>query len=194
MKTVTIQKNEFKKMLDGPKHCVATDDFRPMLKYIRIEVKTNSITACALDGYRASRYVLSCKEPNTDEFVCYVKPVPIKESKRLFDYVTLSLDDTSAYVDIDTEYGKMQYCFAQKGGWNIDIEKIFTDARKHDREVAVNAAGMARMLNALATVTDDGSHVCVISSKENTTEGFYITAEDGNVFCEQLILPIKRVG
>lgn len=55
MKRVEINEIQFKRLIDGVKHCVEKSDYRPMLQYIQIKVKSDSITAYALDGYRAAR-------------------------------------------------------------------------------------------------------------------------------------------
>lgn len=50
MKRVEINEIIFKKLIDGVKHCVSKDNSRPILRYIQIKVKTDTITAYALDG------------------------------------------------------------------------------------------------------------------------------------------------
>lgn len=194
MKTVKINDFMFKKILDGTKHCICKYG-RKQLENIRIEVRANSIVAYALDGYRAARVIISCKEPNPDEFVCYIKPFSVKASKSGVGMVTLSLDEGTkeAFAEVDTEYGKLRYCFNQIGcEWDIKIEDIFKDAREHDREIAVNASMIAQMFKALSVITDDRNNLCVIESKNSALQAFCITAETSDISCEQLILPIKR--
>lgn len=199
MKTVKIQDDMFKKILDGTKHCLSKDG-RKQLEYIRIEVKADSIIAYALGGFRASKVVITCKEKNEDEFVCYIKPFPIKVSKGAICYVTLTLDDETPgskylYVEVDTEYGKLRYSFEQtRAEWEIDIAKIFAEAKVHDREIAVNANMIAQMFKALSVVADDRNNLCVIESKDSRLKAFCITAQAPDVVCEQLILPIRRAG
>ena len=196
MKTVKINDFMFKKILDGTKHCICKYG-RKQLEYIRIEVKANSIVAYALDGYRAARVVISCKQPNTDEFVCYIKPFSVKESKSGIGIVTLSLDEDTkeAFAEVDTEYGKLRYCFNQIGcEWDINIEEIFDSAKVHDREIAVNAAMIAQMFSAISHITSDRNNLCVIESKDARMQPFCITATDSDILCEQLILPIRRSG
>lgn len=95
MKQITLSEGEFKSLLDGVKHSAAIDDCRPMLQYIRIEVEKNKITAYTLDGYRASRFVINRKTENHDEFVCYIKPVPFKETKSGTRQVLITHDEKS---------------------------------------------------------------------------------------------------
>lgn len=199
MKTVKIQDEMFKKILDGTKHCLSKDG-RKQLEYIRIEIKADSIVAYALDGFRAGKVVITCKEKNTDEFVCYIKPFPVKVSKGNIGYVTLALDDENAeskrvYAEVDTEYGKLRYCFEQNGlDWTVNIEDIYANAKIHDREIAVNSNMIAQMFKALSVVTNDRNNLCVIESKDSRLQAFCISAEAPDLKCEQLILPIRRAG
>lgn len=45
MKRVEINEIQFKRLIDGVKHCVEKSDYRPMLQYIQINVKSDTITA-----------------------------------------------------------------------------------------------------------------------------------------------------
>lgn len=126
MKQITLSEGEFKSLLDGVKHSAAIDDCRPMLQYIRIEVEKNKITAYTLDGYRASRFVINRKTENPDEFVCYIKPVPFKETKSGTRQVLITHDEKSTTsVQYETEYGEIVYRFNTKGGEFVNIQAIF---------------------------------------------------------------------
>lgn len=102
MKQITLSEGEFKSLLDGVKHSAAVDDCRPMLQYIRIEVEKNKITAYTLDGYRASRFVINRKTENPDKFVCYIKPVPFKETKSGTRKVSLRTTSSKAGKNVYT--------------------------------------------------------------------------------------------
>lgn len=100
-----------------------------MLQYIRIEVEKNKITAYTLDGYRASRFVINRKTENPDEFVCYIKPVPFKETKSGTRQVLITHDEKSTTsVQYETEYGEIVYRFNTKGGEFVNIQAIFEGA------------------------------------------------------------------
>ena len=79
MKKVEINEILFKRLIDGVKHCVAQDDSRPILQYIQIKVKTDTITAYALDGYRAGRVKIKNTCPIDEEFTCLIKPLRSKQ-------------------------------------------------------------------------------------------------------------------
>lgn len=70
MKRVEINEMQFKRLIDGVKHCISKDTSRPILQYIQIVVKHDTITAYALDGYRAGRVEIKNTYPIDEEFTC----------------------------------------------------------------------------------------------------------------------------
>lgn len=69
-----------------------------------LEVEKNKITAYTLDGYRASRFVINRKTENPDEFVCYIKPVPFKETKSGARQVLITHDEKSTTSILQSIY------------------------------------------------------------------------------------------
>lgn len=166
-----MSEGEFKSLLDGVKHSAAIDDCRPMLQYIRIEVEKNKITAYTLDGYRASRFVINRKTENHDEFVCYIKPVPFKETKSGTRQVLITHDEKSTTsVQYETEYGEIVYRFNTKGGEFVNIQAIFEGAEAHDRETGINAKYLAQAMQALAKVDAGRNHIATIEGKANPVQ------------------------
>lgn len=195
MKQLTLSESEFKDLLDGVKHSVATDDSRPVLQYIRIEVEKNKITAYTLDGYRASRFVINRKTENPDEFVCYIKPVPFKETKSGTRQVLITHDEKSTTsVQYETEYGEIVYRFNTKGGEFINIAQIYAGAEEHDRETGINAKYLAQAMQALAKVDEGRNHLAAIEGKENATRPVLFKAINSDYENTQLILPVRLVG
>lgn len=195
MKQLTLSESEFKDLLDGVKHSVATDDSRPMLQYIRIEVQKNKITAYTLDGYRASRFIINRKTENPDEFVCYIKPVPFKETKSGTRQVLITHDEKSTTsVQYETEYGEIVYRFNTKGGEFINIAQIYAGAEEHDRETGINAKYLAQAMQALAKVDEGRNHLAAIEGKENATRPVLFKAINSDYENTQLILPVRLVG
>lgn len=195
MKQLTLSESEFKDLLDGVKHSVATDDRRPVLQYIRIEVEKNKITAYTLDGYRASRFVINRKTDNPDEFVCYIKPVPFKETKSGTRQVFITLDEKSTTsVQYETEYGEIVYRFNTRRSEFPNIAQIYADAEEHDRETGINAKYLAQAMQALAKVDEGRNHLATIEGKENATRPVLFKAINSDYENTQLILPVRLVG
>ena len=80
MNRVEIEQNTFKKMLEGVKHAVATDDCRPLLQFIKVVVTKTTVTLYALDGFRAAKIQIA--KESESEFTCFIKPLTFKPIKR----------------------------------------------------------------------------------------------------------------
>lgn len=192
MKRVEINEMQFKKLLDGVKHCVAKDDSRPILKYIQIKVKSDTITAYALDGYRAARVEIKNACPVDEEFTCYIKPFPFKVSKYEINPVVIEQSDGKTFVEFTNEYGVLRYGFIVDGDFP-DIEKIYAETRPHDRELGFQPRYVIDALKALNGINciKGVSYYAVFESKENNMEPFIIRAENDDIVNEQLILPVR---
>ena len=163
-----------------------------MLQYIRIEVEKNKITAYTLDGYRASRFVINRKTENPDEFVCYIKPVPFKETKSGTRQVLIMHDEKSTTsVQYETEYGEIVYRFNTKGGEFVNIQAIFEGAEAHDRETGINAKYLAQAMQALAKVDAGRNHMATIEGKANPVQPVLYKSRNDNFENTQLILPVR---
>lgn len=192
MKQITLSEGEFKSLLDGVKHSAAIDDCRPILQYIRIEVQKNKITAYTLDGYRASRFVINRKTENPDEFVCYIKPLPFKETKSGARQVLITHDEKSTTsVQYETEYGEIVYRFNTKGGEFVNIKAIFEGAEAHDRETGINAKYLAQAMQALAKVDAGRNHIATIEGKSDILKPVLFKAKNSDYENTQLILPVR---
>ncbi len=196
MKRVEINEIIFKKLIDGVKHCVARDDSRRELKYIQIKVKSATITAYALDGYRAGRVEIGNTCPIEEEFICYIKPLTVKVSKRGINPVVVECVDEKTFVEVITEYGKLRYEFIAPQKEFIDLEKIYETARPHDRELGLTSRYVIEALRALNGVTtiSGGRNVAVLEIKENNKEPFIISAKNDYITNEQLIIPVRLEG
>lgn len=189
---IAINEITYKKIIDGVKHCVSNDESRKVLQYINIKVTPETITAYALDGFRAARVQVKAKNPEITEFECFIKPIAYKPSKQGLNPVWLEYDGNNAYIEVMTEYGKVRYCFIQPTEKGIDIEKIYKDNKAHDREICFNAVYGAQALKALASTSLSVHREVVFESKNNNITPFIIRAESDNYINEQLILPCRR--
>lgn len=192
MKKVEINELQFKRLMDGVKHSVATDCTRPVLQYIQIKVTAHTITAYSLDGYRASRVEIKNDFPIDEEFTCYIKPLTVKVSKRGTNPVIIEQSDEKSFVELITEYGIVRYTFTTPKDKFIDVEKVYETARPHDRELGLNPRYLIDALRSLNGVQRIGSQSCaVFETKENNHTAFIIRAKNDDIVNEQLILPVK---
>lgn len=196
MKRVEINEMQFKRLIDGVKHCVATDNSRPILEYIQINVKHDTITAYALDGYRAGRIEIKNIFPIDEEFTCYIKPLTVKVSKRGINPVVIEQSDEKTFVEVMTEYGGLRYSFPVPQGYFPDIEKFYANARPHDRELGVPPRYFIDALKALNGISGFSQHgrLCydvVFESKKDNNHAFIIRVKNDDITNEQLILPTR---
>lgn len=195
MKRVEINEIIFKKLIDGVEHCVSKGDSRPILQYIQIKVKTDTITAYALDGYRAGRVEIKNTCPIDEEFTCLIKPFTVKTSKNGINPVVIEQSDKKTFVEVMTEYGVLRYGFDIPNGEFFDIEKVYAAARPHDRELGLSPRYVIDAMKALNGIClfGGGKSYAVFDSKENNKTAFIIRAKNENIINEQLILPVMII-
>lgn len=192
MKRVEINEIQFKRLIDGVKHCVEKSDYRPILQYIQIKVAADTITAYALDGYRAARVEIKNTCPIDEEFTCYIKPITVKVSKSGINSVVIEQTGEKTFVEVATEYGVLRYGFTMPQGDFVDVEKVFAAARPHDRELGMQPRYVIDALKALNGIDGcGGSYRAILESKENSKTPFIIRTKSDGIINEQLILPVR---
>ena len=192
MKRVEINELQFKSLMDGVKHCVSKDGSRPILEYIQIKVKPDTITAYALDGYRAGRVEIKNTFPIDEEFTCYIKPLSVKVSRRGINSVVIECTDENTFVEVITEYGISKYDFPVPSGEFADVEKIYENARQHDRELGFQTRYVIDALKALNGINHiSGGSYAVLEIKENNKQLFIIRAKNDSIVNEQIIVPVR---
>lgn len=161
--------------------------------YIQIKVKHDTITAYALDGYRAGRVEIKNTYKIDEEFTCLIKPFTFKVSNRGTNLVVIERSDEKTFVEITTEYGVLRYGFDIPTDIFYDIENIYAAAKQHDRELGVRPQYVIDAMRNLTGIKpySDGSMV-VIEGKENNKQPFIIRAKNDYITNEQLIFPVKR--
>ncbi len=192
MKQIYIPEIFFDKILKSCKGSVAKDACRPELQFIRIEVAKETITAYSLDGYRASRIVVSLREPTEEEFVAFIRPFSFKVSSEGYEKVLLGLDEeNNAFVEFKSAYGITRYTFDKPQKWSVDMANIFQGAKVHDREVGVNAKYLSEACKAIASAIEDRNNLSVLESSNNPTKAFCIRGKGNGFTTDQLILPVR---
>ena len=192
MKRVEINELQFKRLIDGVKRCVTKDNYRPIFQYIQIKVKTDTITAYALDGYRAGRVEIENTCPIDEDFTCLIKPFTVKVSKLGINPVVIEQAGEKTFVEVVTEYGALRYDFDIPTDEPFDVEKVYAAARPHDRELGLRPRYVIDALKALNGIDYcGGSYRAILESKENSKEPFIIRVKGDGIINEQLILPVR---
>lgn len=192
MKSITLSESEFKAILDATAHTVSSDDARPALRHIQLVIAKHSITAYSTDGYRASRLTIKRDKESADEFTCYIKPVPFKQSKSGITQVVISHDERSTTtLQYETAIGEMTCRFIVTHGEFPNIAKIYAENEQHDRETGINAKYLAEAMQSLAKTNYEKNHTCIIESKPNQTQAVIFRAINDSYENAQLILPVR---
>lgn len=190
---VEINELLFVKAVESVKHCIAKDDNRKALEYIKLKISKGKLTAYACDGYRAARTTIPLSQYTESEFECYIKPIKVKPSKSGANVVVIECENNIAAVEVITEYGKIKYCFEQHDHKAIDIDKVYQDAALYDRKTGFNPNYVKQAINALSQITTKYSKCVVLETQEKAYAPFIIRAKDTGLGCisEQLILPMR---
>ncbi len=189
-----IDAMQFKQLMEGVKHAVSNDTARPILQYIKLDIKPDTVTAYAVDGYRLAKAVISnTAHAPTDEFTSFIKPFTI--SKQTVDMIypieIIKDGEGSVTVAMQTSGGKTELMFEQPSVEFVDAESIIAGAQEHDRELGVNANFVAAALKAIAKSTQNSNNLAVIQTKEDNNQAFIITGKGEGIDVTQLILPIR---
>lgn len=190
---VIINEDVFAKMLKAVKRGVAKSyASRPSLEYIRIKAESGKITAMVCDGVSGARFKFDAEAHEGEDFTCLIKPIPFKASESGKLQVTIELVDNECSLDVPSAYGNITYRFKQIYKYDEKLDEIFDKMQVHDREIGVNSALLARIMNDFASVTTRYPHGVVIESKDSKTEGFrmYVVDPKGFEF-EQFLLPVR---
>ena len=190
MKRVKINELHFKSLIDGVKHCVSKEGYSHILEYIQIKVKPDTITAYAIDGYRAGRVEIKNTFPIDEEFTCYIKPLSVKVSKSGINQVVIECTGENTFVEVISEHGILRYDFPVPSGEFFDVENLYKKFRQNDREISFQTSYVVEALKALNGINHiRGGSYAVLGITENNKQPFIIRAKNDSIVNEQIILP-----
>lgn len=192
-----INANQFKQLIEATKHAVETTDVRPLLRYIKLDIKSDTITAYACDGYRLAKAQITNNayaEDNKDEFTVLIKPITVpKQTTDMMFPIEIEKNDDIVTVAMQTKDGKMELNFKQPAGEYINPEKVLADAGERDREVALNARYVAAAMTAIAKSTHNRNNCAVVETSATKGKSVIIKGKGVDIEVTQLVLPIKIV-
>ena len=82
-KAIRIPQNELKKLIGGTIFAVSDNQARPIHNGVKFEVKDDSITAVAVDGFRLARRTFHPAEPTGRELSFVVPSGSLKEVEKI---------------------------------------------------------------------------------------------------------------
>lgn len=144
MQKVELSYDDFMYLLRATRYSICRDNYREALKYIKITVTPDSVSALSSDGEQVSRATVPCKSSN--HFTGFIRPitVPKLHPKRANELrtIVISIDDEHTYLTVDTDYGDIRYSFPAELDYPEKIEQIFNEAAT-DAEL-IQAFGAAK--------------------------------------------------
>lgn len=189
-----IEAIQLKKIITGTKYAVG-DESRPMLSYIKLDIKKDRVTGYACNGFCLAKVVVENTahiENNEDEFTAYIKPFTVpKSTVDMIFPVEITNEDGVVTVAMQTKDGKTELSFPQPSGDFIDAERLIADAEAHDRKLAVNGVFVAGAMKAIAGAINDKNNLAIIETKEDNNRAFLIKGKGECVDVTQLVLPVR---
>ncbi len=179
----------YEQIIDACSFSVAKDDYRPRLRYIRIDVHKDNITAFSCNGYQLARIVI--KNKFEDEFTCYIRPVKVKDKEFTIE---LNFDDETGdtQVCMPTFEGKIVYVFSKPYDENkLDPDKIIGDSEERPYSIGLSTN---RMIEACKGLQKFGKGYFVLHIPTNKNKGVLLqslTETDKKVVVEQFVLPVR---
>ena len=150
MKQITVYSEELEQLFKTLKDSLAQDDSRPILKWIKVEVEENKLTAISLDGYMMSTMQIEAikgSEFGNEKYDFFIKPFHIPKHKAGCE-VTFNCD-TKDYVIVSinpiTKKDTLEYKFYQPSAEYIDWKKVLPET-SNELKVTLDAGKLIKLL------------------------------------------------
>lgn len=188
MKKITLEKAIFSKLIDTVKECVAKDDSRPALRYIKIEVEPETITAIAVDGFRMAKIELKHGNADVEPFDFVLKPLVLSANAK---NVEIELVDGCAEITVYELFGKLKYFFEQPKAEFFNHKQIVDEkVLVNDNYICFNAKYMIECLKSFCGKSRNNQ--CELHHGESKVSPFYLISNNDDEKVVKLILPIRK--
>ena len=102
MKEITLEISVVEQMFKTLKKSLSKDKARPILEWIKCEVKGKKLLAVALDGYMLTTFAVDIKEGVEEEFGFYIQPFYIPKYKNEKIKLWLKLNHSHHQINLFT--------------------------------------------------------------------------------------------
>ncbi len=171
--SVTIPADIFRGALERVVFAAATDDSRPVLTGVKIELSGESFTLAAADGFRLAVESGKIGDAVNEEVGVIVPAKTLSEVERLLgdgsDKVELSVDTNGRSAKFKLETSEVVTALVQ--GTFPDYEKLIPTG--YGTKATIDLAGMVQATRAASIFARDGSGIIrvIIGSAEGDTAG-----------------------
>lgn len=147
----TINGSDFNRLIGAVRSFAEKTDVRPMNRLIQFHFNadTTSVTAYAVDGYRAAKERAVCYTVDED-FTVLVSAPPLKANGRIG--VEVELDGDCAYIS----YGDVRFRTKQPEGDVFNVQKVISDAMER-KEIQRFGANVDYLMDALKSLKASGA-------------------------------------
>ena len=191
----------FKSLVSAVKNCVAKDNSRPILKYIKLNITKEKLTAYACNGYAIARYQWKndCRVEVPEDITCFVRPVQFTRLRDCnIDKVVIETDDEGAHVTVPYEYGTITYHFTDGSSFNerkfsnaddiISAAASTLDKKKYTSLSAGLLADVAQTFKECSVSKD----VCTLYIQDDDrSKPIIFTSSNDTVTLDYLVLPMR---
>ncbi len=168
-KIITIDSSRLEELFKTTKDSLSKDESRPILKWIKIEVEKDKMTAISLDGYILSTITIDINNDIEEPYSFFIQPFYIPKTKQGCE-ITFDCSSTGyvmviikPYTSKDTISYKITQPSAEFINWQQAIPK--TDKQF---EISFNANYLMKILKGFNTGIADKNEVRLCFSKSET--------------------------
>lgn len=182
-KVLMLSGETFKTVINSLKKFVSKDEARPILKYIKLDIKKDKVRAVACDGYRMA--VLDIIKNNPEEFICYIEPLSIPKD----------IINTEILISENKQYITLFYLNGQAITYtrnNIVGEYINENAILPEINEDLSVTLDARMLSEIATsMKNFNGSVKIYFNENNMKPVIYKTKFEDLMEMTAIQLPVR---
>lgn len=194
MQKVELSYDDFMYLLKATRYSICRDGYRESLRYIKVSVLLDSMSAFSSDGEQASRATVPCK--SNCSFTGFIRPITVPKlhpsSANERRTIVISVDDEHTYLTVDTDYGDIRYSFPVNLDYPEEVERVFNEAAKDAQVVQAFNAGKWGIISQQFSPSYRGYFR--IHEPKDKFKPMYLCSTDcysNGRKIEQIILPVR---
>lgn len=162
MKEITLEISVVEQMFKTLKKSLSKDKARPILEWIKCEVKGNKLLAVALDGYMMTTFAVNIKEEFEEEFGFYIQPfyIPRYKNGGTVKFFADSKNEIMVEIKSFTSPNKLIYAIKQPGDNFIEWRNVIPET-DDELKIFVNARMLVDVLEGFKCSPMANNEICI---------------------------------
>lgn len=185
MKRLELTVDEYLKILNTCKSAVSKNDPREELRYIKLDVTKDKVTAVSLNGYVLARYTFNHK--SKEEFTAFIRPVSTKPCDCILP-VVIEVEDDSTVLTMEVPQGTLSYTFKHPSNYKVDADDIIGDDSNREYKIAFDANILQIALEGLKK---HHRGYFVFNCPKSPNQPALLRVRTDKETVEQLVLPVR---